>query len=98
MINTMNDTKYDLCMNTAKLDYQELIKTAIVAVRHSLNSLDERLRVWHRHPGTPTRLEAKWMFDDARDLAIATTTLYFLKEATKREEISLVNMPELKQE
>jgi len=94
----MDDTKYDLCANTAKLDYHELIKTATIAVRHSLNALDDRIKEWREPRHTPTGLHARWMFQDARDLAIATTTLHYLKEAARREEISLVNIPEYKQD
>ena len=84
-------TKYDLCSDTVTLDYQELVKTARVAVRYSLDALHQRVRRWYDIKNRPTNLDAEWLLDDATALAIATTTLRYLEEGMSREEVIIVN-------
>lgn len=88
----MQDTKYDLCSDTVTLDYQELIKTAKVAVRYSLEALNQRMKKWYAiNPnGGLTDFDAERMLQDAQALATATTTLHYLTEGLKREEVVVV--------
>ena len=88
----MERNKYDLCSDTVTLDYSELIKTAQVAVHYSLEELNQRLRKWYDiNPNHRlSNLDAEWMLQNAQSLAIATTTLHYLTEGLKREEMVLV--------
>ena len=94
----MNNTKFDLSIGTVTLDYQELVKTAQVAVRYSRDALEHRLQGWYQYPGkAPSRLDAEWMLEDAKALAIATTALYVLREGLTREVVKIENKPEVKE-
>jgi len=86
----MLDNKYDLCSDTVTLDYQELIKTALVAVRCSLNTLEGRLRKWHDIHPKLNNLDSERLLGDAQALATATTTLHYLTEGLNREKVVLV--------
>lgn len=86
----MLNNKYDLCSDKVTLDYQELIKTAQVAVHYSLEALNQRLKKWYDiHPNL-SDLDAEWLLNDAQALATATTTLHYLTEGLKREEVVVV--------
>lgn len=88
----METNKYDLCSDVVTLDYSELKKTARVAVKYSLEALNQRLRKWYDiNPNRKlTNLDAEWLLQDAQALAIATTTLYYLSEGNSREEVVVV--------
>lgn len=94
----MLNSKYDLCSDTVTLDYQELIKTAEVAVHYSLEALNERLRKWYNINPSLTNLDAGWMLQNAQALATATTTLHYLSEGLNREEVIVVRDEEEKAE
>ena len=86
----MTNNKYDLCYDTVTLDYSELIMTARVAVRYSLEALNQRLRKWYDINPKLTNLDADWMLQNAQALATATTTLHYLTEGSNREEVIVV--------
>ena len=86
----MLNNKYDLCSDTVTLDYSELIKTARVAVRYSLDALHERMRRWYDLKKRPNNLDAEWLLDEATALTTATTTLHYLTEGLSREEVIVV--------
>jgi len=87
-------TQFDLCADTADLDYQKMIQTAQIAVGYSRDSLHYRVQQWYNLGKPCTHVDAEWMLRDAEALAIATTTRHFLIEASKRGDIRLVNLPE----
>ncbi|GAI19619.1 unnamed protein product [marine sediment metagenome] len=89
----LND-KYDLCSDTVTLDYLELIKTAKVAVRYSLEALNQRMKKWYDIKPKLTNLDAEWLLNDAQALATATTALHYLTEGLSREEIIVVRATE----
>ena len=93
----MNNTKFDLSMGIVTLDYQELVKVAQVAVRYSRDALERRLADWHFPKKQASALEAEWMLEDAKALAIATTALYVLTEGVTREVVKIENKPEVKE-
>jgi hypothetical protein len=95
----MRKNQYDLCADTVTLDYTELEKVALIAMRYSLNALEQRLRVWRQIPmiKPPTNLDAEWMLQDAEALATATTTYHYLTKGLDREEV-IVKRVEKKQE
>lgn len=86
----MLSNNYDLCSDKVVLDYSELEKTAMVAVRYSLEALHQRIREWYNLKRRPTNLDAEWLLDDATALATATATLHYLEEGEKREEVIVV--------
>ena len=82
-------TKYDLSYGEVHLDYDELLKTARIAVRYSLAALESRIQKYHQLPPNNrlTNLDAEWMLEDAEALAVATTTLHYLQDGDKREDV-----------
>ena len=92
----METTQNDLSYNHASLDYLELIKTARIAVKYSLEAVSERLRDWRDLKKKPTNLNAEWFLQDATALAISTAMLHYLEEGITREEIEILNKPEVK--
>lgn len=83
----MLNNKYDLCSDKVTLDYLELIKTARVAVKYSLEALNQRLKKWYDIKPKLSDLDAEWLLNDAQALATATTTLHYLTEGSNREEV-----------
>ena len=83
----MRDCKFDLCADKATLDYEELVRTSIIAVKYSLVELHKRLNKWYDHPFKCTSLDASWMEEAAEDLATATRAYSYLLEGRSREEV-----------
>jgi hypothetical protein len=77
--------KFDLCADTVTLDYEELLKTAKIAVRFSRDDLHRRLATWNVIGKYPTPVDAQYMREAAEALATATTSLYVLQEGLDRE-------------
>jgi len=92
-------TKYDLCSSSVTLDYQELLQTARIAVRYSLQALENRLRDWYDYAKTKpvSSSGAEWMLEDAKALAVATTALHYLNDGLSREEVIVANKPEVEE-
>ena len=92
----MNVTKNDLSYNSTRLDYQALVTTSKVAYSQLLSSIYKRYRVLQETESNTGRyLEAKYLKDDAIQLVIVAETLSTLLEAESREELVIVNKPEV---
>lgn len=85
----MNKTKHDLDFGTLTLDYEELKKTSMIAIRYSFEALQKKLSKWHNLGEYPSELDAEWMLKDAEALAIATTTFCYLNKGYDREEVKI---------
>jgi hypothetical protein len=93
----MITTKHDLCAGTAKLNLNELIETAKIAVsrcrwdcEYNLRDVQERQidiepDVWRRSYRVASA--ACQLAESAKSLAIATNTLHYLVNAQDRDEI-----------
>jgi hypothetical protein len=93
----MITTKHDLCANTAKLNLNELIKTAEIAVSLSRWDCERYLRdvqdkqlennpdKWRKTYGVAS--SACLLAETANKLAMATNTLHYLLSAQDRGEI-----------
>ena len=95
----MITTKHDLCAGTAKLNLNELIETAKIAVsrtrwdcesnlreiqeRQMENSLDGNFDKWRASYRVASA--ACQLADSAKALAMATNTLHYLLNAADRE-------------
>jgi len=83
----MDSSKFDLCADSVRLDYEELVKTSTLAIKYSLDSLECRLRKWYNHPFNCTGLDAERMVETADALAIATRAHHYLIEGRLREKV-----------
>jgi len=92
-------TKNDLSGNETKLDFEALVKTAAFAtreLRQQVSRYDGKLSAaLMDNDVTGIHVDAQWLADAARDLAIAADTYAALLGARSREEISIVNKPEV---
>lgn len=92
----MNVTKNDLSYNSTRLDYQALVTTAKVAYGQLLASIYKKYRTLQETESSTERyLEAKYLKDYAIQLVIVAETLSTLLEAESREELTIVNKPEV---
>lgn len=83
----MNKDRFDLDADKVVLDYEELVKTAQIAVRFSRNQLVHTLARWTDFDKAPSQLDAEWMQEEATALAIATRALHYLVKGSDREEV-----------
>jgi hypothetical protein len=93
----MITTKHDLCANTAKLNLNELIETARIAVSRSKWDCETALREVQENQFSS--VTDKWrhsyhiasaacqLMESSKALATATNTLHYLLNAQDREEI-----------
>ena len=91
----MNRTKHDLSYNSTKLDYQALIDTANIAVGHCVEKVSHYLSEFHKLDVKPTPSVTQWLEREGRYLAIANETLHTLREGLEREELEIINKPEV---
>ena len=92
----MNVTKNDLSYNKTSLDYQALVTTSKVAYGQLLSSVYKRYRVLQgTESNTERYLEAGYLKSDAIQLVIVAETLSTLLEGLSREELVVVNKPEV---
>jgi len=92
----MDVTKNDLSYNSTKLDYQALVTTSKIAYGKLLISIYRQYRLLQETESNTKRyLEAKYLKDDAIQLVIVAETLSTLLEAESREELVIVNKPEV---
>lgn len=95
----MNQTKNDLSYNQTKLDYLALLKTARIAFAHTRNDLDRYLGQTHAFNPTPNYASlAGRIKQEADELVIAAETMHTLEEGLSREELEVINKPEVKRE
>ncbi len=92
----MEHTKNVLSYNHVGLDYLALLRISKTAFVHCRNELDRYLS--RTHDGTP-RLNyshlAGLIKREADELVIAAETMYTLEEGLSREELEVVNKPEV---
>lgn len=92
----MNHTKNDLSYNSTKLDYMALIQTAESAYASLLTSINKHSGIlWETSDNVKRYLEAGYLERDANQLVIIAETLSTLKEGLTREELIIVNKPEI---
>jgi len=95
----MEATKNDLSFNSTKLDYLALLKTARIAFAHTRNDLDRYLGRTHDFNPTPNYASlAGRIKEEADQLVVAAETMHTLEEGLTREELEVVNKPEVKKE
>ena len=92
----MQATKNDLSYNQTKLDYQALLDTAEIAFANTREELNKNLHSLYEHPLkgcfylTTSRVETL-----AKQLNTVAETLYTLRGGLTREELEVVNKPEV---
>ena len=98
----MDLTQHDLSSNEVKLDYQALVWTAEIAVGKAkqeicryYNKIDNACLPFD---GTALRLNAQWLLSEAKCFCIACETLSALKGGLDREDVTIINKPEIKLE
>ncbi len=95
----MDRTKHDLSFNSTSLDYMALLKTAEIAFALSKREVGRHMNTLSMYPlKSCFYLDAQWLEDEAKHLSIAAETLYTLREGLSREELKVVNKPEVKEE
>jgi hypothetical protein len=98
----MQATKNDLSANEAKLDYVALVKTAEIAVGHSLEQVSYYLNEIRKdrlgNYVTGLHCDANNMKNEAVMLEIACETLATLRGGETRENIVIVNKKEIQAE
>ena len=93
----MNQTQNDLSCNQTKLDYLAMVKTSRVAFAHIRNELDRYLHQTHEiKPQLGLDFLAKLIKEEANELVIAAETMHTLEGGLSREELEIVNKPEVK--
>ena len=95
----MDRTENDLSFNKAELDYQAMLTTATVAYRGCLREIERHLQVMrslHKKVYLPY-LSAQWLESEAKYLTIVAETMHTLQEGLSREELVIVNKPEVKE-
>ena len=96
----MLNSKHDLSFHEAKLDYAALTRVAeiaYVAMKHEIERYQNELRdddLTNAH--TARYLDANWLKQAAKNLAVAAETYSSLKEGETREIIRVINKPALK--
>lgn len=92
----MNITKNDLSFNSTKLDYKALVQTARIAYGQLLYTIFREYSLLQETQDNAKRwLEAGYLKSHSAQLAIVAETLSTLLEAESREELIVVNKPEI---
>ena len=105
----MKVTNHDLSYNSTKLDYQALLDTARIAYHNSVENVSRglnRLRDYDFKAITDKtnssnigiKSEAEFLASIANQLQIVAETYVTLKEGLKREELEVINKPEIEEE
>ena len=86
------ETKHELCSSGLKLNYKDLLQTAEIAMAYAKDSLHRNLGRWdaldiHNLPGVAY---SDSMLRDAKALAQASETLYYLVQGQDRETKTIV--------
>ena len=94
----MQATMNDLSHNSTKLDYQAMLKTARIAFAHTRNELDKYLHQTHEiKPHLSYAHIARIIKEEADQLVIAAEVMDTLEGGLSREELEVVNKPEVKE-
>ena len=95
----MNVTQNDLSFNSTKLDYKALLTTAEIAFAHSREEINRHLSSLYKYPLEGCfYLEAEHIEWEAKSLHIISETMYTLREGLTRQDLEIVNKPEVKEE
>lgn len=92
----MKVTKNDLSFNKTELDYQAMLTTSKIAFAHVRNKLEDYLHQTHdikprfSYASLASRIE-----EEAEQLLVVAETMYTLEEGLTREELMVVNKPEI---
>ncbi len=91
----INGTQHDLSFDLVEIDYQELIRTANIAVGRSKDELQRILNKWYNLPNEkqPTSTDAQQLVHMAEQVSQSTTTLYVLREGLTRSTLTIKNKP-----
>jgi len=89
-------TKNDLSFNKVELDYEALLKTSKIAFAHVRNELKRLLDQTHEiSPSFNYFHLADRIKTEADALVIAAETMHTLEEGLAREELDVVNKPDV---
>ena len=101
----MNRTQNDLSLNKTQLDYQAMLTTSQVAYGRCTDRICKYLndcRDWSLNPSSKSAmlpyLSAEWLEIEAKHLTIVAETMYTLQQGLSRQELVIVNKPEVKDE
>ncbi|KKN74218.1 hypothetical protein LCGC14_0393040 [marine sediment metagenome] len=94
----MNRTEHDLSFNSTKLDYQALIRTSIIAFAHTRNKIERLVQYTHTIGETNFASTSRLIAEEAEKLVVVAETWYTLEEGLTRQELIIVNKPEVKDE
>lgn len=98
----MDVTKCDLSYNSTKLDHQALLSVARIATGHCIENVSNHLADLRdkviRDDITGIHLSAYWLAGEAGQLAVSAEVLATLMGSLSREELEIVNKPEVKEE
>lgn len=95
----MDHTQNDLSYNHTKLDYQAMVKTAQIAFASSRDGIARLIhQTYDINPHVNYKLIGQRIKEEADRLVIAAETMYTLDGGLEREELEIVNKPEVKHE
>jgi len=91
----MNKTENDLSFNSAKLDYDALVRSVEVAFRETRECLSRYLgETYNRDKSKRWAFTAQQIVDHANDFAVVAETLDTLYGMRERDEFAWVNKPQ----
>lgn len=93
-------TQNDLSFNLAKLDYQAMLHTAQIACRATKMEIERLLHDTYDLGASASKLRhtGNRLAEAAQQFAHATDTLWALDGCKEREELEVVNRPEVKED
>ena len=89
----MEATKNDLCFDGVKLDYQAMLKTAVIAYAHTIDKIASHISVLQSCVGSDYHT-ANRLRKEAEQLAVAGEMLHTLQEGLTRSNVSVINIPD----
>ncbi|KKN53786.1 hypothetical protein LCGC14_0598790 [marine sediment metagenome] len=97
----MNVTQCNLSANSTKLDHEALLKVAKIATGHCIEGVASHLSKLRGKlfdsDITALHLEAHWLAREAQQLDVSAEVLATLMGSIAREDIEIVNKPEVKE-
>ena len=94
----MEATKCDLSSNQVQLDYMAMLATARTAFAHTRNEMERLITSTHGlNLHADYSLTCKWLLDEAKQLVVAAEVMHTLDAGLDREELEVVNKPEVKE-
>ncbi len=95
----MDRTKHDLSFNQVKLDYQALLRTSIIAFAHTRNEIARLTHdTYSLKPALSLHHTARLIAEEADKMVVAAETMDTLEEGLTREELEVINKPEVRKE